>query len=239
MLVSLSYKLIIMVFISVFLLCKSENSAITIFEPQNWSILQILPIYWIYAVLSLISVFVYPSLFSKGYYQIPIPVAIFSVVILFAIIRHFAEKKSGFLKLVCLNKTHIYYFIAFILLQFVAVGTLLYKNNIDLTRITYILSFSSVVVVFAPIIEEVYFKGMLFIPTCRKAGIFFGALLISSLQTLVHFTSTLPQLLVIFFILGLLGSYLFIRTRKIIAPLFLHSTFNFIVLMREINRFLV
>ena len=112
---------------------------------------------------------------------------------------------------------------------------LLYKSNIGFTQIIFFLIFSPVALALGPLFEEVFHKGMLFITTSRKVGLLVGAIFVSFLQTLVHFTYNIPELQFIFIIIGLLGCYIFVWTRKIIAPLLLHSTLNFVVLMRDIN----
>jgi membrane protease YdiL (CAAX protease family) len=79
---------------------------------------------------------------------------------------------------------------------------------------------------------------MMFIPTSRILGLLNGAVLVSLLRTVIHFGNNLP-VLAISFIMGLLGCYLYIKIKRILVPLLLHSSFNFFVLMQELSSFSV
>jgi len=76
---------------------------------------------------------------------------------------------------------------------------------------------------------------MMFIPVSRLVGLKAGAVLVSLLRILIHFNYNIQELMTNFALLGLLGCYLYIKTKRIIAPLILHSFINFFVSLREIG----
>jgi len=236
MLVSLSIKLVIMALISVFLLFKSGNKQITIFERHDWTVNRILPVYWSLAVLSLVGVIAYWFMPNKFHHQLLLfPLTIVAGVILFTTLRRVVSKQNGSMKVIGLKKNDIYYFIAVAAIQIVALGVLLHKNSIKFIHIPFLLSYFSIPLICWPVIEEVYYRGMLYIPTSRKVGLLVGAILISLLQALIHFDQDTPALTINFTVLGLFGCYLYIKTRRIIVPLLLHSSLNFFVLLRDLK----
>ena len=96
-------------------------------------------------------------------------------------------------------------------------------------------SYLSIILVFWPLIEEVFYLGMLFIPTTRVVGLIKGAVLVSLLGALIHFGHRAPSL-ALNFLMGLLGCYLYVKTRRILVPLLVHSGLNFIMLMRDLTK---
>jgi membrane protease YdiL (CAAX protease family) len=236
MLVSISIKLVIMALISVFLLFKNGDKQIAIFEQQDWAVNKILPVYWALAVLSLVSLVTYRLMPNKFHQQLlSFPLTVVVGAILFTTLRHVVSKQNGLMKAIGLKKNDIYYFIAVGLIQIVAVAILLHKNRIKFVYIPFLLSYVSITLICWPVIEEVYYRGMLYIPTSRKVGLLTGAILISMLQVLPHFWQDIPALAINFTVFGLFGCYLYIKTRRIIVPVLLHSSLNFFVTLRELQ----
>lgn len=236
MLVSISIKLIIMVLISVFLLFNNGNKQITIFEQQDWTVNSVLPVYWAIVVLSLVGVVTYWFMPNKFYQQLLLfPLTVIAGAILFAMVRRVVMKQSGSIKVIGIKKNDIYYFAIVGAIQIVALMVLLHKNGIKFIHFPFLLSYLAIPLICWPVIEEMYYLGMLYIPTSRKVGLLAGAILISLLQALTHFHQDIPALAINFTVFGLFGCYLYIKTRRIIVPLLLHSSLNFFVSLRELQ----
>jgi membrane protease YdiL (CAAX protease family) len=122
-------------------------------------------------------------------------------------------------------------------IQFTVLSIILYSRNpsADYNRVLWMLGHFSITLIFWPIIESVLYLGMMFIPTIRIVGIVKSAVLISLLQALSHLNYNSIEVVINFVLFGLLGCYLFIKSKRIIVPLLFHSVINFFVLLREIK----
>ncbi|WP_208560725.1 CPBP family intramembrane glutamic endopeptidase [Marinilactibacillus kalidii] len=82
-------------------------------------------------------------------------------------------------------------------------------------------------VIAAPIVEEVFFRGILMNKWSEKYGIWKGIIFSSLVFMIIHFTSLMiPQLL-----LGLLCAVVYTKTRKLIYPILTHALYNFIIIL--------
>ncbi len=90
-----------------------------------------------------------------------------------------------------------------------------------------IIFFSLFVSVFAPIVEEIFFRGFFYSALRSRAGPLKAAFFVSFIFALLHMNMTgfLP-----IFILGLLLAYLYEKTGSLIAPIAVHILHNSIVL---------
>lgn len=75
----------------------------------------------------------------------------------------------------------------------------------------------------APAVEEVLFRGMLYLPMRKALGVRWAAVLVSLLFAVIHFYGWgLPQL----FVLSLIFVALFERTGTLLAPIAAHVAYN-------------
>jgi membrane protease YdiL (CAAX protease family) len=135
------------------------------------------------------------------------------------------------------KSSDIYWILLFNAIQFVVLLILLYdRSSIEsYSRVFLLLGYISLALIFWPIIESVLYLGMMFMPTSRIVGLVKGAVLISLLQALSHFNHNSIEMVINFTLFGLLGCYFYIKTKRIIVPLLLHSAINFFVLLHDLK----
>lgn len=241
MLISTLIRLILIAIITGFLIAKPEARQIKYFSQQTWTTKETFPVYWALVLLSLVSLILYKILYKNAadtfaFQVISYIMTLFAGFILCFGIRIVIFKRKLSLYVIGLGNVHIFIFVIFILIQYaVLIGLFAGRSIQDYNLFIWSLTYYSVVLVLWPVIEEVLYLGMIFIPTSRKVGLLSGAVLVSLLQTLPHFNHDLAALIKNFALFGLLGCYLYIRTRGILVPLLLHSSANFFALLRDLN----
>jgi len=230
-------RLAIILAITILLLTIQKKHQIEYFQEQTWSIKEALLIYWAITLITAIGLFlskdISPSRFSivvSYIHTFLVGFIVFIPVILIINTRQLAITVIGF------KKSDVYWFLIFLVIQFSILIVLLFvvKSPKSYSNTLWGLSLVSITTVFWPIIEEVLYLGMMFIPVSRLAGLKTGAILVSLLRILIHFNYNIPKLMTGFALFGLLGCYLFIKTKRIIVPVILHSFINFIVSLQEI-----
>ena len=91
--------------------------------------------------------------------------------------------------------------------------------------------FAILVLIFAPIIEELFFRGVIFqkLAITRNST---QALIISALLfTVIHFRFDIISL----FVIGVTLAILYLKTKQMIVPIISHLVYNLIFLVRSIN----
>ncbi len=86
------------------------------------------------------------------------------------------------------------------------------------------LSFAAAVVV-APIVEELYFRGLILPVLMRRFGTFFGIFLTSLVFALLHFQ---PNVVIYTFILAIILAIIRLRLKSVIPSMLLHAFNNLI-----------
>lgn len=230
-------RLTFLLAITILLLTIKKNHRIEYFQEQTWSIKEALPIYWAIVFITVIGLFlskdISPSRLSiivSYIHTFLVGFILFVPVILIIYKRRLAFTVLGF------KKCDVYWFLIFFVIQFSILIVLLFvvKSPKSYSHTLWGLSLISITIVFWPIIEEVLYLGIMFIPVSRLVGLKAGAVLVSLLRTLVHFNNNIPELMTNFALFGLLGCYLYIKAKRIIVPVILHSFINFFVSLREI-----
>jgi membrane protease YdiL (CAAX protease family) len=84
--------------------------------------------------------------------------------------------------------------------------------------------FSVVSIVVAPVVEEIVFRGLLYVPLYRKVGRGLAIIMTSLIWTQIHFED-LPTSVGIF-IMGLILGWLYDRTGSLLTTIVLHSFKN-------------
>lgn len=95
------------------------------------------------------------------------------------------------------------------------------------SNLSAFLYFFPVGVIAAPIVEEIFFRGFILNKWAEKYGNVKGVIFSSLIFMILHLGSLmLPQLLV-----GLLCAMVYIKTKKMIYPIFVHALYNFSILV--------
>jgi membrane protease YdiL (CAAX protease family) len=200
---------------------------------------ELLPVYWVFVFISIITVILFKtnSLIRLHIFISFITTLLAGTVLFFAIKRIMGKRRLIPLNVLGAKSSDIYWILLFITFQFGVMLILLYDTvSIEsYSRVFLMLGQISLTLIFWPIIESVLYLGMMFIPASRIVGIVKGAIIISLLQTLSHFNHNPIEMAINFALFGLLGCYLYIKTKRIVIPLLLHSAINFFVLLRDIN----
>ncbi|TMW70902.1 CPBP family intramembrane glutamic endopeptidase [Alteribacter natronophilus] len=90
------------------------------------------------------------------------------------------------------------------------------------------------VAIFAPVMEEIVFRQVIFGALYRKWGFWIGALGSGFLFAVVH---TDFQNILVYLIMGIVFSYLYVKTKRIIVPIIAHAGINgFVMLVQVVFR---
>ena len=91
-------------------------------------------------------------------------------------------------------------------------------------------SFFILAVIFAPLWEEILFRGIIFQKFASTKSIFWGIIYSSAIFAIIHFRFDLIPL----FIIGIITTLLYCKTKQLMAPILLHFFYNLIVVGRQI-----
>ena len=239
MLLFIFIKIIAITIITVFLIAKPDSRRINHFPHQIWTPRELLPVYWIFVFLSLISLLLYKNISSHLVYQvISYLLSLLAMFALFLGIKKVIFRRKLSLQVVGLKFSYFLWFLILVAVQYAILVTFVPDKNIGNFEIIWPFIYFSSVLILWPIIEEVFFLGMLYIPTSRRIGLIKGAFFVSLLNTLMHFNHTIFEL-PINLVIVLLGCFLYIKTKGILVPLLLHSSLNFLTLLRELKLILL
>ena len=234
-------KIVFILVITILLLTRKENNQVEYFSQQTWSTKEVLPVYFVFAFLSLICLILYKANTARHIYIFTSYIFTFLAgSILFFAAKMIMGRRGIFsFETIGAKSSDLYWLLIFISIQYSVLSVILFSRNSieDHNRILWILGYFSITLVFWPIIESVFYLGMMFIPTSRIMGLAKSAILISLLQALIHFNYNSAET-VVNFTFGLLGCYLYIKSKRIIVPLMVHSSINFFILIRDLNSFL-
>ena len=98
------------------------------------------------------------------------------------------------------------------------------------TPLDYIF-FAIAALIFAPIMEELFYRGIIFQKLAITKDPIKALAISASLFTLVHFRSDVISL----FVIGVTTAILYLKTKQIIAPIICHFVYNLIVMIRTIQ----
>jgi membrane protease YdiL (CAAX protease family) len=200
---------------------------------------ELLPVYWIFVFISIITVILFKTNSLVHLYILVslITTLLAGFVLFFAIKKIMGKRRLMPLNVLGAKSSDIYWILLFTAIQFGVVLILLYdRSSIEsYSRVLLFLGHISLALIFWPIIESVLYLGMMFIPTSRIVGLVKGAILISLLQALSHFNHNSIEMVINFALFGLLGCYFYIKTKRIIVPLLLHSAINFFVVLHDMK----
>ena len=232
-------KIVFISAITVLLLIKKGNSQVEYFPEQTWSTREVLPVYWVFILIFLIWLFLYKTnpTGTQSVYASIIFTFLAGLALFLAAKIIIGKRKLLWFRVIGARNSDLYWFLFFIAFEY---GFLLFflfsiNQSSNHIRILLMLGYFSITLVFWPVIESVLYLGMMFIPTSRIVGLVKSAILISLLQALSHLDYKLTELFINFSIFGLLSCFLYIKSKRIIVPLLLHSCINFFILLRDLN----
>jgi uncharacterized protein len=88
--------------------------------------------------------------------------------------------------------------------------------------------------VIGPILEEIVFRKIIFGALYKKMNFFLSALISSIIFALAHFE---PEHIILYSAMGFTFAYLYVKTKRIIVPIFAHVAMNtFVVLVQSVYR---
>ena len=91
--------------------------------------------------------------------------------------------------------------------------------------------FIFVICIFAPILEEIIFRGIIFKSVAEKTNFFVGVLVSAIIFAFVHQDFTF---FISYFFMGFVFAYLYHKTNRLIVPIIVHATLNTIVTMIQL-----
>lgn len=102
---------------------------------------------------------------------------------------------------------------------------------IDIAKLTPI--FIPVICIFAPILEEIIFRGILFKVVSDKTNFIIGVLFSSFVFAFIHDDFTF---FISYFMMGFVFSFLYHKTNRLIVPIVAHATMNtFVVVIQLVS----
>lgn len=103
------------------------------------------------------------------------------------------------------------------------------QNTLDIMAIAFNYPiFIIVVSVVGPILEELIFRKIIFGEIYKRTNFWMAAIISGLAFALIHFDFTH---LLVYFIMGLVFSFLYVQTKRIIVPIFAHVAMNSIVIV--------
>lgn len=108
------------------------------------------------------------------------------------------------------------------------------KEQINQTHVTTpwgYMFFAIAALIFAPIMEELFFRGIIFQKLAIKQNTVKALIISASLFTIVHFRSDIISL----FSIGITLAILYLKTKQIIVPIICHFVYNLIVSIELLN----
>lgn len=93
----------------------------------------------------------------------------------------------------------------------------------------FVIIFSSII---GPILEEIVFRKIIFGSLYKRLNFFFAALISSLIFSIAHGE---PEHLILYGAMGFTFAFLYIKTKRILVPIFTHVAMNTIVVIIQLN----
>lgn len=87
--------------------------------------------------------------------------------------------------------------------------------------------------IMGPILEEIVFRKIIFGSLYRRMNFFLAALISSLIFALAHGE---PEHLILYSAMGFTFAYLYVKTKRILVPIFTHVAMNTIVVILQLNQ---
>ncbi|MFJ7557753.1 lysostaphin resistance A-like protein [Bacillus thuringiensis] len=121
--------------------------------------------------------------------------------------------------------------VEWIILKFVVFDPMSQNTNLIMDMIQAVPLFIVATVLIGPIIEEVIFRKIMFGTLIQKFSFWFSSIISSLCFAIVHGELTYVP---IYIIMGLVTSYLYYKTERIIVPIMTHVLVNYVTVMNLI-----
>lgn len=90
--------------------------------------------------------------------------------------------------------------------------------------------------IIAPILEEIVFRKIIFGAIYRKTNFIIAALISTFIFAIAHGE---PEHLILYSSMGITFAYLYVKTNRILVPIFAHVSMNTIVVIQQLNQDMV
>lgn len=235
---SILIRLMFFLAVSILLLRAKRLKGIDSFHEQTWLGKDILPIYFVFTLTPLI-VFIFRRTSPPGvsYLSLWYAFTLFMTIMLFVLGRTIIIKDRNLsVKVIGLRSSDIYVFILFNLVLYFILFILISdtKNPEAISHVILPMLNAVMIVTIWPALEGLFYLGMMFIPTCRIAGLKLGAILVALSSVLAHYHYGLANIFINLLIV-LFYCYLYFKTKRILFPVLLHSLVNFFILLRDLS----
>jgi len=90
--------------------------------------------------------------------------------------------------------------------------------------------------IIGPILEEIVFRKILFGSLYKRLNFFFAGLISSIIFAIAHGE---PEHLILYSAMGFTFAFLYVKTKRILVPIFAHVTMNTIVIIIQLNQDLI
>lgn len=228
-------RISINILLSGLLINRKVTRQIGYLDEQNWSISEVLPFYWGTFLLFIVSSGAFKN--NNTYWIILYDFAISLIygIIVFIGIKITVINKGLKVNVIGTKNSDFYWIIITFTIQYVIINYYFIAKLFEKDLSRFFLLSGSVFFsnIFYPIVEECLILGLMFVPTCRIAGTPFGIVLISILRASAHFGYNFNQLLYNVIIFGIIGSFLYLKSKRLIAPILYHSWINFFITIRD------
>ncbi len=180
--------------------------------------------------------------FYIGSYQFVVMISVILIIIL-----HNNKLTLGF-QLPKLKSLIFIFFIVIISFAIMAILSIIGNNINDNTNIKFledifwyaygdekiVIADIFIAIVYAPIIEELFFRSIAFQYFKERLGLFLGLIVSSIFFTIVHLGGGLIYLLIVF-IAGMASGLMFHKTKSIYVPIIFHSVWNTWIILNLID----
>lgn len=231
-------RLLLFLIVSLILLRGKTTKPLKCFSAQTWKGKDVLPLYLFFMVVPLLGFVLHKSAIRAHiYYFLWIGLSLvvaMGLVAWFYIIPIKREKQSIESIGMKLKDGYLLMVINSILL-FLILGIIGYNEPSVFTYKTAIVMLTAFLVVsFWPVLEEVFYLGIMYIPLSRILGLLFGAVLVSLSSAFAHYHYDLENILMNSVVMAF-GCFVYVKTRRLIWPIVMHSLLNSFVLLRDLN----
>ncbi|WP_042225411.1 CPBP family intramembrane glutamic endopeptidase [Oceanobacillus manasiensis] len=104
------------------------------------------------------------------------------------------------------------------------------QGIMDIARATPL--FILIPAIIAPVLEEIIFRKIIFGELYKRTNFFIAALISAFIFGIIHGE---PQHIIVYGSMGLVFAFLYVKTKRILVPIFVHAAMNTIVVLVQYN----
>jgi membrane protease YdiL (CAAX protease family) len=210
------------------------------FVNQSWTTRDVLPLYVLFAFAPLLVFVLHNAIASVSLYYICWVAVSFAMatILLVWIYKVLLRKQDETIKAIGINSGDFLLLMLFnIVIYFALISILLLTKKATPGASVFGLVLTSLfmTVTFWPILEDVFYLGILYIPTSRIIGLGYGAVFVSVSCAVSHYHYGLENLMMKGVMMAF-SCYIFVKSERLVFPIGLHSLTNSIVFWRDLNQ---